>query len=180
MPSIAKPSKKADIKSKKLSSKGKAPAISVEPPQPVAEDSDEQSGDDDSGVDEEGMKKLMKALGDDGLDDYEQAQLIALMGDEEEEEVDEEDGSESDDGEGDQSRDTEAGIEEGSSDGSEDEEDDLDDAEEEEVALDGVESVDEDAVPRQKIEIDNKVSSSTAFHKQGLTCIGIDCSRANS
>ena len=91
MPSIAKPSKKADIKSKKLSSKGKAPAISVEPPQPVAEDSDEQSGDDDSGVDEEGMKKLMKALGDDGLDDYEQAQLIALMGDEEEEEVDEED-----------------------------------------------------------------------------------------
>ena len=112
------------------------------------------------------MKKLMKALGDDGLDDYEQAQLIALTGDEEEE-VNEEDGSESDDSEGDQSRDIEAGIEgEGTFDESEDEEDDHEDVEEEEVALDGVESVDEDAVPRQKIEIDNKVSSSTASHKQ--------------
>lgn len=127
---------------------------------------DENEGSDD-GVDDQGMARLMAALGDDALDEYEQAQLRALGGEEDEEWETDEDaegaaGSES-------GKDSEVDEEE------DEEEDDKEDAgglgqegaaaesasdndEEDEIALDNVDdSVDEDAVPRQKIEIDNKV-----------------------
>jgi rRNA-processing protein EBP2 len=126
--------------------------------------SDEDS--DDDGVDEAGMERLMKALGDDGLDEFETMQLHLTLGggegDEEGEGDDDEDTSdeeftldknaeEASDGEGSDSEDGEDEEE------FEDEEGEGEDGEED-VALDDVESVDEDAVPRQKIEIDNTVS----------------------
>lgn len=129
---------------------------------PLEEDlSDEEDGD----VDEEGMAKLLNALGEDGLDDIGKMQLEILEQDA---------GSSSGDEDG-----SEEGIEEaeesdanGSSEGEEEEgegaEDDaesgneVEEAEEgidneEVVALEDAESVDEDAVPRQKIVTDNKV-----------------------
>ncbi|KAJ7921940.1 eukaryotic rRNA processing protein EBP2-domain-containing protein [Mycena leptocephala] len=126
--------------------------------------SDEDS--DDDGVDEAGMERLMKALGDDGLDEFETMQLHLTLGggegDEEGEDDDDEDTSdeeftldknaeEASDGEGSDSEDGEDEEE------FEDEEGEGEDGEED-VALDDVESVDEDAVPRQKIEIDNTVA----------------------
>ncbi|KAF8625935.1 hypothetical protein AX17_006661 [Amanita inopinata Kibby_2008] len=126
---------------------------------------DEDEDEDDEDVDQEGMERLMKALGEDGLDDFERAQLIALRGgpsdeDEddgvnhvEESEEGEEESNDESGSEGDEVRDE--ADEESGEDGEkpEDEEE-----EEREVALDDVESIDEDAVPRQKIEIDNKVA----------------------
>jgi rRNA-processing protein EBP2 len=52
------------------------------------EDSEDDggSGEEDDGVDEVGFEKLIKALGDDGLDDYDQANLAALAREEEDEE----------------------------------------------------------------------------------------------
>ncbi|KAF9783152.1 eukaryotic rRNA processing protein EBP2-domain-containing protein [Thelephora terrestris] len=52
------------------------------------EDSEDDggSGEGDDGVDEVGFEKLIKALGDDGLDDYDQANLAALAREEEDEE----------------------------------------------------------------------------------------------
>jgi rRNA-processing protein EBP2 len=98
-----------------------------------SEDEDE----DDSGVDEEGMQKLMDALGEDGLDEMGRAHLNALA---------EEDGVES--GEDD--------VEDVEEDVDEDE-----DAEEDEegVALDDVSDIasDADIVPQQKIETNNTV-----------------------
>ncbi|KAJ7647044.1 eukaryotic rRNA processing protein EBP2-domain-containing protein [Roridomyces roridus] len=107
------------------------------------------------------MERLMKALGDDGLDDYEQMQLHAVLGGDEDED-DEEDSSftlenaadTADDNGGSESEDgSDAGE-----DGEEDEDEGEDSEEEEDVALDDVESIDDDAVPRQKIEIDNTVA----------------------
>ncbi|KAJ7464751.1 eukaryotic rRNA processing protein EBP2-domain-containing protein [Mycena galericulata] len=122
------------------------------------DDGDSENG----GVDEEGMERLMKALGDDGLDEFEQMQLhLTLGGDEAGEEGDDNDDDSSDgeftleeaggevsDGEG-----SDSDFEGGEEDEEEDEE-----GEEDDVALDDVESVDDDAVPRQKIEIDNTVA----------------------
>lgn len=45
-----------------------------------------ESGEEDDGVDESGFEKLIKALGDDGLNEYDQAHLVALVGGEEESE----------------------------------------------------------------------------------------------
>ncbi|KAI0754796.1 eukaryotic rRNA processing protein EBP2-domain-containing protein [Daedaleopsis nitida] len=97
------------------------------------------------------MEKLMKALGEDGLDDYAQEQLRALTGDEEE-------GSEDED-------ERESGAEEGQS-GLEEDEDAEDEPEagpHEDVVipvdeLSDNEMLDEDAMPRQKVEIDNKIA----------------------
>ncbi|THH18364.1 hypothetical protein EW146_g2601 [Bondarzewia mesenterica] len=153
MPAVANSSKKQNAKPKSSSLKEKAREVELE----LSAIEDDESDSEDSGVDEEGMKKLMKALGDDGLDDFGQAQLQALIegGDSDEEDENEEDGSENEGVEDDaeEEREENEGADVGVSDSDDDEE-----VEEEEVALDDVESVDEDAVPRQKIEIDNKVA----------------------
>ncbi|KAJ7701372.1 eukaryotic rRNA processing protein EBP2-domain-containing protein [Mycena rosella] len=107
------------------------------------------------------MERLMKALGDDGLDEFEQMQLHVTLGGEGEGDDDDDDSSdgeftpdknadEASDGEGSDSEDGEGG----------EDVEDWEDADEgdEDVALDDVESVDDDAVPRQKIEIDNEVA----------------------
>jgi rRNA-processing protein EBP2 len=165
----------------------KVPPPAPEPTAEHEDTSDEDEEEDDEGVDEEGMQKLMAALGEDGLDDYEVMQLESLNGnaaedqegseelesgdeDEEDELVsgDDEDaeviersgesGSEEDEDE-DENEEAGVAVAAGTSSsvgaGSDDEVDEEDD--EDAVALDEVESVDDDAVPRQKIEIDNKV-----------------------
>jgi hypothetical protein len=115
--------------------------------------SEEESEDDEnSGVDEEGLEKLMNALGEDGLDEFDLAQLRMLTGSAAGEEDDGEAEERSSDDEEDDADATNASTdeeekEEGKSKG------------EEEIALDDedVDSVDEDAIPRRKVEIDNKV-----------------------
>ncbi|KAH8113502.1 eukaryotic rRNA processing [Phellopilus nigrolimitatus] len=145
---------------------------------------DEDDEDEDGGVDEEGMAKLMKALGKDGLDDIGNMQLGVLEGGEDDSE---EDGSgEDEDGEGEEDLEDEVEGEgaEGSGsgeEGSDEDEDELEvsvdaskvkaskgtggvketeeeEREEEEIALEDAESVDEDVVPRQKLVVDNKVA----------------------
>ncbi|CAE6449626.1 unnamed protein product [Rhizoctonia solani] len=180
--------------SSKLSKpKAKPSETSKPPPPPVvepptstgaeadAEPSDEDSEDsEDDGVDEEGMSKLMKLLGDDGLDDIAEQQLSELgLGDGEEDE-DEESEKEDEEGEEvaeDRSDASESGWvdEDAEMDGpgsdvagklkasnevAEDEEDseDEEDADEEAVALDEASEVDEDVVPKQKVVINNEVA----------------------
>ncbi|KAJ3747601.1 eukaryotic rRNA processing protein EBP2-domain-containing protein [Lentinula detonsa] len=119
----------------------------------VEADADEDSGDDDGGIDEEGMERLMKALGDDGLDEFEQAQLeVALDGADSE--------SEEEDGEEDRSEE-----EEDSDENEEEAEGDFDsDTEDEQegdgqfIELEDIEAVIDDAVPIQKVEINNEVA----------------------
>ncbi|KAI0770082.1 eukaryotic rRNA processing protein EBP2-domain-containing protein [Fomes fomentarius] len=101
------------------------------------------------------MERLMKALGEDGLDDFAQEQLRALAGSDDEESDEEEDEAEDEDEE----QDEDSGGE------------DADDAAKEnanagpseDVAipvdeLSDDEYLDEDAMPRQKVEIDNKIA----------------------
>jgi hypothetical protein len=141
-----------------------AKAVSQKPPLAESSSDEEENEEesDDEGVDAEGMEKLMKALGEDGLDEYEQAQLQVLRGEQDEEwETDEEEvegksGESADEDEEEEDGDEEAEgsdigkIIQGPSDNEEEQED--------AIALDDVDdSVDEDAIPRQKIEIDNKV-----------------------
>lgn len=130
------------------------------------EDGDEEDEDEDDGVDEEGMARLMKLLGDDGLDDVGQAQLDALVGSgsgsgsEDENDEEEEEGEDVEEGE-----DSEVDNEDEANDSEEEhDEEDVDmgeDEDEEAIPLDEAETVDEDAVPRQKVEIDNKVRFTT-------------------
>lgn len=107
-----------------------------------------ESGEDDSDenedVDQEGMERLMKALGEDGLDDFAQEQLRALAGSDDEESDEEEDEDVDEDP------------------GGEDADDAANAGPSEVVAipvdeLSDDEYLDEDAMPRQKVEIDNKV-----------------------
>ncbi|KAK1231239.1 rRNA-processing protein EBP2 [Marasmius sp. AFHP31] len=115
---------------------------------------DEQDSDSDSengGVDEEGMERLMKALGEDGLNEFDQAMLEDDdeddSGDEEAEEDVEEDELDDED------------VEK-LSDESESEEENQED-EEELVALDDEDvELEPDAVPQQKLEVDNEVALS--------------------
>lgn len=123
------------------------PRVVEDPENDVQISSDDESEEDD--VDEEGMEKLMAALGEDGLDEFAQAELRMLAG-ESDEEDDSDQGSDDDEGEEDEGDVSEA-EEEGDSD--ENEEDD------EVIPLDEAESVDEDIVPTQKVEIDNEVLS---------------------
>ncbi|KAG5645988.1 hypothetical protein DXG03_004589 [Asterophora parasitica] len=177
------PSKAAKGSSKKASptKPAKSPAaakparkeVPAPPPVPAASDSEEEDEDEDSddeGVDEEGMKRLMNALGDDGLDDFDREQLRIALGEEDESDGESsEDGDEdveiaSDDGEEvweDEANDDEDEEEnENDEEGENDENDENEDEDAEEgVLLEDVDGeVDEDAVPRQKIEIDDKVA----------------------
>ena len=133
------------------------------------EDEDEgESDEEDDGIDEVGFENLIKALGDDGLNEYDQAHLVALEGDEESEEseggqdVEEDDesvgapGSEEDEevpgggsGAGEGGPGSGSEVEEGESSGNEDP-----------LALDELEDAElhPDAVPRRGVRvIDNKV-----------------------
>ena len=159
------------------------PAEKKKPPPPESVDASssgdeggwegETSGDEseDDGVDEVGFEKLIKALGDDGLNDYDQAHLVALTGDEEEDEESEEgEDAEEDEGleevSGSEEEDEEIPekgdkAEEGGS-GSEGAgvEEDEPSGDEDVLALDELEDVElhPDAVPRRGVKvIDNKV-----------------------
>ncbi|KAK0434612.1 eukaryotic rRNA processing protein EBP2-domain-containing protein [Armillaria borealis] len=138
--------------------KGKVIAAPIDVPAESSDSNDEDS--DNGGVDEAGMERLIKALGDEGLDEFDQAQLGALGGDDESDsEGEDENGSDEEDVEGlDQENDSEEDEEEEQEADEDDAEDDEGDGEEEDVALENVEDVDDDVVPRQKIEIDNHVA----------------------
>ena len=134
-----------------------------EGPEAEANDGDEEGGSEvedreedseDGGVDRVGMERLMELLGEDGLDDFDRAQLESLAGEDE----DNEDIEDDDEGEEDEEV-SDGGKAKNHS-----------EAEEGEVGevksngdaipldLDEAESIDEDAVPKQKLEIDNQVS----------------------
>jgi rRNA-processing protein EBP2 len=120
------------------------------PPESDASEADESTDDDDenSGVDDEGLEKLVKALGEDGLDEFDLAQLRMLSGAAAGEEAEDDANAES------VPEDEEPG------DGEEEEEE-----EGEEIALDDddVDSVDQDAIPRRKVQVDNKVCLFSLF-----------------
>ncbi|KAH8825302.1 eukaryotic rRNA processing [Flagelloscypha sp. PMI_526] len=128
---------------------------------PPADSSSEESDAEDDDIDSEGYKRLITALGDDGLDEYDQAQLNMLLGDEQGGDGSEDSESES---ESDQEK-SNATRANGTShtsiqDENEDEDvdEDLEDEDlEEDIPLDSLEHgvLDEDFVPRQKVEIDN-------------------------
>ncbi len=116
----------------------KSARVAKQPSLPYTSESDQ-----DSGVDEEGLENLVRALGEDGLDEFGLAQLRMLAGSPvEEEESDEEDDDDAD-----------------PTTQSEDEEQAGEEEADEEIALDDedVDSVDEDAIPRRKIQVDNEV-----------------------
>ena len=150
--------------------KGKAPSSRSKKVVPISEpveSDDEDEDENDEGIDEEGMARLMKALGEDGLDEFGQAQLRSLAGDDDSSDV----GDASSEGEGEDDEDAGANDEddddeeesaaEDDEDAPEDNDQEQEEDEDEETAvlLDEAEDVDEDAVPRQKIEVDNKVGS---------------------
>ncbi|KAJ3787642.1 eukaryotic rRNA processing protein EBP2-domain-containing protein [Lentinula aff. detonsa] len=116
----------------------------------AGEDSEE---DDDGGIDEEGMERLMKALGDDGLDEFEQAQLEAAL-DGADSESEEEDGEE-DRSEEEEDSDEDEEEAEGDSDGDTEGEQEGDG---QFIELEDIEAVIDDAVPIQKVEINNEVA----------------------
>lgn len=125
-----------------------APSVVEKKEDEIDAETDESEGsEDDGGIDDEGIERLMKALGDDGLDEFEQAQLEAALGDPEDE-------SEEEDGE-------DANTEEENSD--QDEEVEIHDTEGEEedeqfIQLEDVEAIVDDAVPFQKVEINNEIA----------------------
>ncbi|KAF9516432.1 hypothetical protein BS47DRAFT_1340762 [Hydnum rufescens UP504] len=136
---------------------------------PVDDNIDNSSDDGDDGVDEAGMKRLMELLGDDGLDELGAAQLKILAesgidNDESDAGDDDASGNGDDPGgprsdESGENGEDEDGIRTGSEDEREEDASHNEDGEKEEfVALDDASSVDEDAVPRQKIVINNTVA----------------------
>lgn len=168
MPSTGKSSSKKAVK-------GRSKPVQ----QPASSDSEEYDSD-NGGVDEKGMERLMSALGDDGLDEFDRAQLGLVAGSDSEDEDndvvgpevgEEDDGEDSEEDVGDEEEgeqdadDSDEGMAEatGGSHDQEEEEDvgDVDDDEDEEIALDELDGgeLDEDVVPKQKVEIDDTVSS---------------------
>ncbi|KIK69825.1 hypothetical protein GYMLUDRAFT_236298 [Collybiopsis luxurians FD-317 M1] len=119
----------------------------------VSEDSDLDS-EDDGGIDKEGMERLMKALGDDGLDEFDQAQLLAALG---EDEVNENEDSD-EEGEEEAEDSGESGDEVERNEESNEEQDTFGQDETQLVQLEDVEVVMDDAVPVQKVEINNEVA----------------------
>ncbi|KAG8744239.1 rRNA-processing protein and EBNA1-binding protein ebp2, partial [Ceratobasidium sp. 423] len=153
---------KASWKLSKPKAKPPSPPLAEAPTSTGAEADDEPSDEDseDSGdhdIDEEGMSKLMKLLGDDGLDEVAEQQLreeVAEGGDDASESgwVDEDGeiaGPESDVAGKLQFSATEEAV---------DEEDNDDEENGEDVALDEASEVDEDIVPKQNMVINNEVA----------------------
>ncbi|CAE6458941.1 unnamed protein product [Rhizoctonia solani] len=188
-----KPSSKLSKLKAKPSETPKPPPPPVEVPTSTGAEADAELSDEDSedsedeGVDEEGMAKLMKLLGDDGIDDIAEQQLseLGLGEDSEEDSEDQGEDSEEDSEEeeavedGDDASESGWVDEDGEMDGpgsdvagklktsskeaevDEDSEDDEDEEGEEEgeaVALDEASEVEEDIVPKQKIVINNEVA----------------------
>jgi rRNA-processing protein EBP2 len=161
--SNGKESPKALLKTKR---KGKAVPRSPSPA-PVHSEEDEegdyQDTDDseDDGVDEEGMARLMQALGENGLDDMGRVQLEALAAGSGSENGGEEglDGENVIDSEGSEvegsGADEVGQLSDESSDDQEGEQ--AEPHESHDIAMDDASSVDEDAIPHQKVELDNKV-----------------------
>ncbi|KAI0260674.1 eukaryotic rRNA processing protein EBP2-domain-containing protein [Gloeopeniophorella convolvens] len=121
-------------------------------------DEESASDDDDNengGINEEGIEKLVKALGEDGLDDFDRVQLRALAGSASGEDSDEEEDGASDPEDAAEAESGSGGEEQG-----EEGEEASEEEDEEDIALDDedVGSIDEDAIPRRKVEIDNKVA----------------------
>ena len=143
-----KPSRDKSIKGGTKNTLTQSAAEAIEPALSNNESESGTSGteDDDN---EEGLEKLMKALGEDGLNEFDLAQLRTLTG----AAASDEEGGEEDDRNSDEMDNEEQG-------GDEEDEDASSDGEE--IALDDedIDSVDEDAVPRRKIAIDNKVRCS--------------------
>jgi rRNA-processing protein EBP2 len=129
---------------------------SVQPAPSHELDEFDESHDDASGVDDEGLEKLMNALGEDGLDEFDLAQLRMLSGPAASEDGSDEEEEESSDGEED-GADAESVPQEG----------EWEEVEEagEEIALDDddVDSVDQDAIPRRKVQVDNEVRHCPLF-----------------
>ncbi|KAF9493579.1 Ebp2-domain-containing protein [Pleurotus eryngii] len=139
--------------------------------QPDSSDSEEYDSE-NGGVDEKGMERLISALGDDGLDEFDRAQLGLVAGSDSEDEdgvadsdIGEEDGEASEEEVGDEEEgekdadDSDEGVGEAAG-GSSDREEvgaDVADDEDEEIALDELDGgeLDEDVVPKQKVEIDD-------------------------
>ncbi len=135
----------------------------VKPPPPHSSDARETDGslddDEDSDVDDEGLEKLVSALGEDGLDEFDLAQLRMLSGAAA-------DWKASDEEEGSGDSEEEPGAESGPEDGEPGDREEVEEGEE--MALDGddVDSVDQDAIPRRKVQVDNKVRPFPLFHCQ--------------
>ena len=142
-----KPSRDKSIKGSTKNTLTQSAAEAIEPALSNNESESGTSGteDDDN---EEGLEKLMKALGEDGLNEFDLAQLRTLTGAA---------ASDEEGGEDDRNSDEMDNEEQGG-----DEEDEDASSDGEEIALDDedIDSVDEDAVPRRKIAIDNKVRCS--------------------
>jgi rRNA-processing protein EBP2 len=116
------------------------------PPESDASEADESTADDDENSG--GLEKLVKALGEDGLDEFDLAQLRMLSGAAAGEETEDDANAESvleaeEPGEGEEEEEEEG----------------------EEIALDDddVDSVDQDAIPRRKVQVDNKVCLFSLF-----------------
>lgn len=150
----AKPTSKKKGMEKEKEGKIPAPAVPAESSDESSNKSDAYSSGDDSengGVDDEGMERLMNALGEEGLAEA-QRDLEILGGDDDDDEeyegesVEGEENSDEVGSDSDDSKLEEEGAEE-------DEEND------DGLPLDDLEDVelDADVVPRQKVEIDNEV-----------------------
>ncbi|KAG7088036.1 hypothetical protein E1B28_012071 [Marasmius oreades] len=148
--SVEKEKEKVKLKAKgetKGETESPSSLVEVAPPA-IEEDSDSNSDSEYGGVDEEGMERLMKALGEDGLNEFDHAMLRGSEDGSEEEGEDNEEVE--DEGElSDESDDDEDGEE--GEDGEEDEEQFVA-VDEEDVELEP------DAVPEQKLEIDNETA----------------------
>ncbi len=139
-----------------------APVVVEDEDQDVSSDDDDEE-DEMDGVTEEGMEKLMALLGEEGISDFDRAQLEEMEDneDDEDEEEDEEDEEVDEDG---LPLDDESDDDEEMDDEEEIEEEDQVEGEEQDIALDDLESdlsVDEDAVPVRKVTINNRVSLET-------------------
>ncbi|KAF8889975.1 eukaryotic rRNA processing protein EBP2-domain-containing protein [Gymnopilus junonius] len=151
-PAAAPKSEKKGQEGQKSRSPTPQPAEAVQPSESESEEDEEYEG-----IDEEGMARLMELLGED-----------ALAGSDNEEEEEGESGSE-EEGQGaeiealsdDEDSEEEEGEEDDAQNASdaEDEAEGTDNGENEEIVLDEVDSVDEDAIPRQKSRSTTKLES---------------------
>lgn len=139
------------------------------PPELDASEADESTDDDDenSGVDDDGLENLMKALGEDGLDEFDLAQLRMLSGAAADDQAEDDDAN------------TESVLEDEDP-VSEEAQEQQQEQQEEEIALDDddVDSVDQDAIPRRKVEVDNKVCIFSPFTTSSAYFMG--SSRSNA
>ena len=136
---------------------------------------EEEDDDDDDDVDEAGMKRIMELLGDDGLDEFAQYQLGVLAERGSREEGDEigseEGGSDEQEDIGSENEATDRPIstsEEGEGVGDNEDEDTAvtQNTLDAEVDVEYLSEVDEDAIPRQRLEYLNAVNSFISVGRQ--------------